>query len=74
MNSGSVYIITNKNRTTLYIGVTNELERRVLEHKCSSGSKFAVKYNLVDLLFFEHFDSIIEAISYEKQLKNWRKE
>ncbi|MCO6462298.1 MAG: GIY-YIG nuclease family protein [Saprospiraceae bacterium] len=74
MKSGFVYIMTNKNRTTTYIGVTSNLHRRVLEHKARVVPSFTKRYNLLDLIYFEEFDSIIEAIAREKQLKNWHKE
>lgn len=56
---------------TLYIGVTNNLQRRVMEHqnKCNDG--FTKKYGCTRLLYFEHFDFIDEAIKREKQLKKW---
>jgi len=71
---GSTYIMTNKNRTVLYIGVTSDLISRVLEHKSGSGSKFTKKYNCIDLVYYESFTFIEEAISKEKQLKNWHKD
>jgi putative endonuclease len=71
MKQGFVYIMSNKNRTTLYIGVTNNIERRVLEHKASCGSVFTSKYNLFDLLYWEKIDGMMRAIDREKQLKNW---
>jgi putative endonuclease len=70
---GFVYILSNKNRTTLYIGVTNDLQRRILEHKAGKG-KFSSKYNLFDLLYFEQINGIARAIEREKQLKNWKSE
>lgn len=74
MKPGYVYIISNKNKTTFYIGVTNNLERRILEHKTGLGSKFAAKYLLADLLYFENFQNISDAILREKQLKNWHRD
>jgi putative endonuclease len=70
---GYVYIATNKSRT-LYIGVTNDLERRMWEHRQKLGSKFAAKYNINRLAYYEAFDDIREAIAREKQLKRWRRE
>lgn len=64
----------NKNRTTLYIGVTNDLIRRVKEHKTHEGSAFTTKYKLTDLLYFETINGFQNAIDREKQLKNWHKE
>ena len=58
----------------LYIGVTSNLYRRIVEHKSGKGSIFTKKYNLKVLLYFEEFSSIGQAIMREKQLKNWHKE
>ena len=69
-----VYIMSNKWRTTLYVGVTSDLERRVLEHKRGEGSNFTAKYSLKDLIYFEEGNSIEDAIAREKQLKNWERE
>ena len=74
MDEGFVYIITNKNRTTIYIGVTNDIIRRIAEHKTGFGSKFSSKYKLYDLMYYEHFDGIEIAIHHEKRLKNWHRE
>ncbi|MDO8495678.1 MAG: GIY-YIG nuclease family protein [bacterium] len=69
-----VYIITNKYNTTFYIGVTNNLERRLLEHKNKIIKGFSNKYKLVKLVYFEETNNINEAIKREKQLKNWHRE
>jgi len=74
MNIYYVYIISNKNRSTLYVGVTNDLLRRVYEHKTCKGSKFAIKYNLNELVYYEESFDINSAIEREKQLKNWHKD
>ena len=74
MKSYYVYIITNKYRTTFYIGVTNDLNRRTGEHSNSKGSIFTQKYSLTDLIYYEEFSDINLAIQREKQLKNWKKE
>ena len=66
--------MSNKNRTTFYIGVTNDIARRVAEHKEGSGSKFTAKYKLHDLVYFEVIYDIEQAIRREKQLKNWHRE
>ena len=71
MKFGFVYIFTNKNKTTLYIGVTSELQRRISEHNEGIGSKFTKKYALKHLVYYEKFDNITEAIQREKQLKRW---
>jgi len=68
-----VYIITNKNLTTLYIGVTSDLESRLYQHKEKLTDGFTTKYNLNRLVYFEETSDVVEAISREKQLKNWRK-
>ena len=69
---GSIYIMTNKNKTTLYIGVTSDLKRRVSEHKAHLYKKsFTHKYNLEFLVYYENFHFIEEAIFREKQLKKY---
>lgn len=70
---GYVYIVTNRSKT-LYIGVTNNLERRIDEHKRKVGSKFAAKYNIARLVYYKQFADIRDAIAREKQLKKWRRE
>jgi len=74
MKIGYVYILSNKNRTVLYIGVTANLIRRIKQHKGATGSVFTKRYNATDLLYFEKFTSIVEAIAREKKLKNWHKD
>lgn len=70
--SGYVYIMTNKNRTTLYIGVTSDVEKRVKEHANHIyKNSFTDKYNLEYCIYFESFMSIEEAINREKELKGW---
>ena len=71
MKYSYVYIMTNKYRTTFYIGVTSDLNKRMLQHTLGEGSKFTKKYNLIDLVYFEEFTDINQAILREKQLKNW---
>ena len=63
--------MTNKYRTTFYIGVTSDLNGRVWQHVNGEGSQFVKKYRLFDLVFFEYFERITDAIDREKQLKNW---
>ncbi len=65
-----VYIMTNKSRT-LYTGVTNDLVRRVNEHKSKSVPGFTRKYNITKLAYFESGDNINAAIAREKQIKGW---
>ena len=71
--AGYVYILSNHSRT-LYTGVTNNLERRMYEHKRKIGSQFAAKYNLTQLVYYESLGDIREAIAREKQTKGWRRE
>ncbi|RZJ67097.1 MAG: GIY-YIG nuclease family protein [Flavobacterium sp.] len=68
-----VYILTNKNRCVFYIGVTNNLGKRIIEHK-ESRKTFCAKYNVHYLIYFEEFTWIQEAIAREKELKGWRRE
>jgi putative endonuclease len=67
---GWVYIITNKNHTVLYTGVTSELPNRILKHRdIFYPDSFSARYNCYKLVFYEWKDSIQEAISREKQIK-----
>ncbi|MBI5473927.1 MAG: GIY-YIG nuclease family protein [Ignavibacteriae bacterium] len=66
-----VYITTNKRNGTLYIGVTNNLLRRMYEHKHRLVEGFTSKYGLDRLVYYEPFDDIRFAIAREKQLKGW---
>jgi putative endonuclease len=61
--------MTNAHNTVLYTGVTNELQRRVLEHKSGKGSEFTKNYNLTKLVYLESGDDINAAIAREKQIK-----
>jgi putative endonuclease len=72
--NGFVYILTNKNNTTLYTGVTNDLKRRVYEHKEKLIEGFTKKFNLSKLVYYEVSDSIVSAIEREKQIKNYSRE
>ena len=65
----AVYILTNARHTVFYTGVTDNLERRVLEHKSGKGSKFAHQYNVSLLVYNELGDDIRQAIFREKQIK-----
>jgi len=71
MNTSYVYILTNKNKTTLYIGVTNDLSRRIQEHLDGKGGVFTAKYKVHFLIYYEEFTDINLAIEREKQLKKW---
>lgn len=66
-----VYILTNINHTVLYTGVTNDLSRRVFEHKRKIVKGFTSKYNVDNLIYFEIYDYIDQAIKREKQIKGY---
>ena len=70
----AVYILTNYNETTFYIGVTNDIGRRLWEHKNKFVKGFSAKYNLNKLVYYEQFESQIAALNKEKQLKNWHRD
>ena len=70
MHSYYVYIMTNK-RGTLYTGVTNDLKRRVFEHKNKFVKGFTSKYNINRLVYYEETNDIYEAIKQEKTIKGW---
>jgi len=65
-----VYILSNPKKT-LYTGVTNDLIRRIAEHKKGAGSKFTNTHKLFNLVYYEEGDNINEAIYREKQIKGW---
>ena len=71
---GWVYIMTNRYRGTLYVGVTSDLSFRVTQHRNGSGSNFCKRYGLDRLAWAERFDTICDAISFEKRLKRWRRQ
>ena len=73
MKPGYVYLMSNKNRTVIYIGMTNNLVARVLQHRAEE-SHFTSKYKCYDLIYWEYFQRIGDAIDREKQLKNWHRE
>ncbi len=66
---GYIYILTNKNNSTLYIGVTSNLQKRIHQHKNHLVDGFSKKYNMLKLVYYEIIDSMYEAIKREKQLK-----
>ena len=68
-----VYILTNKTDTVMYIGVTNDLRRRLYEHKNKLIDGFTKRYNVDKLVYFERFDDVSAAIKHEKRLKNWHR-
>lgn len=70
MKPGYVYILTNKNNTTLYVGVTANLKQRIIQHKEKHNKKsFTARYNLDKLVYHEAYQMIGDAIGREKQLK-----
>ena len=70
---GYIYFLTNKYNNVLYTGVTNDLRRRVAEHKAKINKGFTYRYNCDKLVYFEAYVSIVDAIGREKQLKNWKR-
>lgn len=69
-----IYIMSNIERTTLYIGVTRNLRTRVEEHrKHIHPNSFTTRYNCLHLVYYEYFDFLSEAVAREKQLKNWKR-
>jgi len=72
-NTYYVYILTNKKNGTLYIGMTNNLLRRMYEHKHNLVSGFTSKYNIHQLVYFEQTEDILSALQREKQLKKWNR-
>lgn len=69
-----LYIMTNQSDKVMYIGVTNDLKRRVSEHKSEKNEGFTSKYKLKKLVYFESFSHPDTAIKREKQLKGWKRE
>jgi putative endonuclease len=69
-----VYILTNKKNGTLYVGVTNDLLRRVSEHKNGIIKGFTWKYNIHKLVYYETFNDIYETIVREKRIKKWKRQ
>ncbi|NCB85517.1 MAG: GIY-YIG nuclease family protein [Bacteroidia bacterium] len=69
-----VYILTTRNNTVLYTGVTNDLKRRVFEHKSGLNEGFTKKYHVHKLVYFDIFDYVELAIAREKQIKGYSRE
>jgi putative endonuclease len=72
--TGFVYFMSNSHNNVLYVGVTNNLLRRVAEHKAKVNKGFTYKYNCDKLVYFEEFEWVVDAIAREKQIKNWKRE
>jgi putative endonuclease len=68
-----VYILTNKHRTSLYIGVTNDMVRRLFQHRNGAVEGFTNRYQINRLVWLEHFRNVNDAIACEKKLKGWRR-
>ncbi len=73
MKQPAVYILTNKPGGVLYIGVTSDLVKRVWQHRSDAVEGFSRRYRLHELVYFEQYESMLEAIEREKALKKWRR-
>ena len=69
-----VYILTNWSNTVIYIGITNNLERRLYEHKSKLAKGFTERYNATKLVYFDCCPDVIAAIAREKQIKGWTRQ
>ena len=69
-----VYLLTNWNNKVMYVGVTNDLQRRLYEHKHKLVKGFTEKYNVDKLVYFEETDDVVSALAREKEIKKWRRE
>ena len=74
MRSYYVYIASNRFHTVFYTGMTNDLHRRIVEHKSGAGSRFTTRYRVRDLVYFEEHRQVHDAIAREKEIKRWRRE
>ena len=70
-NQYFVYIVTNRRKTTLYAGMTNDLHRRMYEHKNGLTKGFSKRYNLTNLMYYEETTSVEATIAREKEIKGW---
>ncbi len=68
-----VYILSNYDRIVFYVGYTNSLARRIIEHRLGIGSKFTAKYKCFYPVFYESYQYVYDAISREKEMKKWRR-
>jgi len=73
MKAPTVYILASKYNGTLYIGVTSNLVKRIWQHKSNLVEGFTHKYSVHLLVYFEQYDSIVDAIKREKQMKKWQR-
>jgi len=72
MKNYYVYIMASRRNGTLYLGVTNDLIRRVYEHRNNLVDEFTKKYNIRQLVYYEETPNVVDAIQREKQLKKWK--
>lgn len=72
-NNYYVYLLTNKTKSTFYVGVTNNLVRRVMEHKLKINDGFTKRYNVTELVYYETYNQVDDAIAREKRLKRWNR-
>ena len=68
-----VYLLASRKDGSIYLGVTNDIVRRIYEHRTKAVRSFASKYNITRLVWFEIYDDPISAISREKELKKWKR-
>jgi len=71
MKKPCVYIISNQSHSTIYVGVTSDIAQRMVQHRNHQFGGFSARYNLTQLLHFEEFGSMAEAIAREKQIKSY---
>jgi putative endonuclease len=69
-----VYLTASKKHGTLYLGVTNDLVRRIYEHRTKTTRGFTARYDVTRLVWFEVYDDPVNAITREKELKKWRRD
>lgn len=74
MKSYYVYILTNKFNTVLYVGITDNLNRRTTEHANALHQGFTKRYRAHKLVYYERYSNVLDAISREKQLKGWTRD
>lgn len=74
MKTYYVYLLTNWNNKVMYVGMTNNLERRIYEHKNKLINGFTKKYNINKLVYYEETSDVNSALSREKEIKKWRRE
>jgi len=74
MKTFYIYLLASKRNGTLYIGLTNELERRIFEHKNNVSSSFTSKYKVHQLVYFEEYETYEQAFTRERQMKKWKRD